>query len=132
MITLARCECKRMDARKETSSCKLSHQEMKMKDQYWEERGIAYRTNTFDDSRQTLVFIHGLGTTCSVWVSFETALESNYNILTYDLRGHGLSRRYKNYEDYEPERLVGDLQALMQFLKISSCWLISVSFGTLI
>lgn len=132
MVTLARYECKRVDARKETSSCKPSHRGMQMKDQFWEERGIAYRTNTFDYSRPTLVFIHGLGATCSAWASFEAALESKYNILTYDLRGHGLSRRYKNYEDYEPEKLVADLQALMQFLKIPSCLLISNSLGTLI
>jgi pimeloyl-ACP methyl ester carboxylesterase len=103
-----------------------------MEDQYWEERGIAYRTNRFDHSRETLVFIHGLGTGCSGWASFETALESKYNILTYDLRGHGHSLRYKHYDDYAPEKLADDLIALVQVLKIRSCSLISTSFGTLI
>lgn len=103
-----------------------------MQDHFWEERGVAYRTNRFDPSRQTLVFIHGLGATCSTWAAFERALESNYNILTCDLRGHGLSRRYNNFEEYAPERLVEDLHALLQAMKISSCALISTSFGTLI
>lgn len=103
-----------------------------MHNHHWDERGIAYRTNDFDSSRQTLVFIHGLGATCSTWAAFESALEGNFNILTYDLRGHGLSRRYKNCEDYAPEKQADDLLALLEFLKIKHCSLIATSFGTLI
>ena len=103
-----------------------------MKDELWEERGIAYRTNVFDNSRETLVFIHGLGTTCSGWEPFETALESDYNILTYDLRGHGFSRKYKNYADYDLKNLADDLRALLDYLGIHSCSLVSNSIGTIV
>jgi pimeloyl-ACP methyl ester carboxylesterase len=103
-----------------------------MKDELWEERGIAYRTNIFDDSRKTLVFIHGLGATCSVWESYETALESDFNILTYDLRGHGYSRKYKSYADYDLKNLADDLRALLDHLGIHSCSLVSSSIGTLV
>ncbi len=103
-----------------------------MLDHYWEERGVAYRSNGLVGSRQTVVFIHGLGATCSTWANFEMALESNFNILTYDLRGHGLSRRYKNLEDYAPEKQADDLFALLEFLKIRYCAIVATSFGTLI
>ncbi|HEY5742505.1 MAG TPA: alpha/beta hydrolase [Terrimicrobiaceae bacterium] len=103
-----------------------------MKDELWEARGIAYRCNIFDDSRKTLVFIHGLGATCSVWESYETALENDFNILTYDLRGHGFSRKYKNYADYDLKNLADDLRMLLDHLGIHSCSLVSSSIGTLV
>jgi pimeloyl-ACP methyl ester carboxylesterase len=103
-----------------------------MKDELWEERGIAYRTNIFDNSRKTLVFIHGLSTTCSVWEPYETALENDFNILTYDLRGHGFSQKYKNYADYDLKNLADDLRALLEYLGIHSCSLVSTSLGTLV
>jgi pimeloyl-ACP methyl ester carboxylesterase len=103
-----------------------------MKDELWEERGIAYRTNVFDDSRKTLVFIHGLTTTCSGWEPFETALENDFNILTYDLRGHGFSKRYRNCADYDLKNLADDLRALLDYLGIHSCSLVSNSIGTLV
>jgi pimeloyl-ACP methyl ester carboxylesterase len=103
-----------------------------MKDELWEERGIAYRTNVFDNSRKTLVFIHGLTTTCSGWEPFETALENDFNILTYDLRGHGFSKKYRNCADYDLKKLADDLRALLDYLGIGSCSLVSNSIGTLV
>jgi pimeloyl-ACP methyl ester carboxylesterase len=103
-----------------------------MKDELWEERGIAYRTNVFDGSRKTLIFIHGLGPTCSGWEPYETALENDFNILTYDLRGHGFSKKYKNYADYDLKNLADDLRALLDYLGIHSCSLVSNSLGTLV
>jgi pimeloyl-ACP methyl ester carboxylesterase len=103
-----------------------------MKDELWEERGIAYRTNVFDSSRKTLVFIHGLTTTCSGWEPFETALENDFNILTYDLRGHGFSKRYRNCADYHLKNLADDLRALLDYLGIRSCSLVSNSIGTVV
>jgi pimeloyl-ACP methyl ester carboxylesterase len=103
-----------------------------MNDELWEERGIAYRTNVFDSSRKTLVFIHGLGAACSAWEPFETALENDFNILTYDLRGHGFSRKYANYADYDLKNLADDLRALLDHLGIHSCSLVSHSMGALV
>ena len=103
-----------------------------MQDHFWEERGIAYRTNNFDGSRDTLVFIHGLSPSCSIWAPFENSLESDFNVLTYDLRGHGFSRKYKDYSDYDLTALAGDLSALLDYLHIKSCSLISTSMGTLV
>lgn len=103
-----------------------------MTDEFWEERGIAYRINEFEESRETLVFVHGLGSTCSGWEPFEAALESNFNLLTYDLRGHGLSRRYRSCSNYSFQKLVDDLAALLVFLDIPSCTLVSNSLGTIV
>ena len=64
-----------------------------MRDEFWEERHIAYRTNNHHESRKTLVFIHGLGVSCSGWKPFEASLENDFNILTYDVRAHGFSQK---------------------------------------
>lgn len=103
-----------------------------MIDRLWRERGIAYRTNAFEKSRKTLVFVHGLGTTCSGWVPFEAALENQFNILTYDLRGHGFSQRYRNYSDYALNHLAEDLRALLEHVSIDTFSLVSNSLGTLV
>jgi pimeloyl-ACP methyl ester carboxylesterase len=100
-----------------------------MKDSFLEGPGIAYRTNQFNPARRTLVFIHGLSGTCSAWEAYEKALENDYNLITYDLRGHGLSTKYLKYADYAPKHFADDLNALLEHLHIQSCELIAHSMG---
>ncbi len=100
-----------------------------MKDSFLEGPGIAYRASRFDPSRKTLVFVHGLSGTCSAWEGYEKALESEYNVVTYDLRGHGLSRKYLKYNDYALKNFADDLHALLTHLKISECELVAHSMG---
>ena len=102
-----------------------------MKEYYFDNR-IYYRVNDFKPDRKTLVFIHGVSGSCSAWWPFEKIFENEYNILTYDIRGHGLSKKYPNYEDYEITNFVNDLHDLLAHLNISKFVLISSSFGTLI
>jgi pimeloyl-ACP methyl ester carboxylesterase len=59
-------------------------------------------------------------------------LEKDFNILTYDLRGHGWSKKYQNYVDYNIACLAEDLRALLGHLCIRSCTLVSHSLGTLV
>lgn len=103
-----------------------------MRDEFWDDKGIAYRTNGLEEARETLVFIHGLGPSCSIWEGFEAMLEGEFNILTYDLRGHGWSKKYENYADYDLDGLADDLRALLEHLRIRSCTLVSHSLGTLV
>ena len=103
-----------------------------MKEGYDKVRGISYRSNAFAFNRETVVFIHGLGAACSIWSPFEPLLEQHFNILTYDLRGHGLSQKYVRYADYDLECLAADLHQLFELLNIRSCTLVSHSMGTLV
>ena len=103
-----------------------------MQDHFLESCGIAYRTNELRSDRQTLVFIHGLSGSCSAWYLFEKLFEDTHNVVTYDLRGHGLSKRCKKFDEYAIELFAADLQNLLDHLKIDTCVLISHSFGTLI
>ena len=94
--------------------------------------GLYYRTNTFQPERQTLVFIHGLSGSSSAWIPYEEQFGEHYNVVTFDLRGHGKSLKPKGYSQYTIEKFSDDLQALLVHLKITSPILISHSFGTLV
>jgi len=54
------------------------------------------------------------------------------NIVTYDLRGHGKSRKYAYLRDYAVDCFIDDLKALLDVLFIERCTLIGHSFATLL
>ena len=93
---------------------------------------IYYRTNEFKEDRLTLVFAHGVSGSSSAWLPYEKIFENKYNVLTYDIRGHGLSKKYPHYRDYEIKNFVEDLHDLMSYLKIQKFILISNSFAGLV
>ena len=103
-----------------------------MNEHWWERHGICYRTNTFERGRRTLVFVHGVSGSSSAWRPFETQFSSRYNIVTYDLRGHGKSRKYAYLRDYAVDCFIDDLNALLDLLCIERCTLIGHSFATLL
>jgi len=102
-----------------------------MKESIFENR-IYYRINKFKSDRLTLVFIHGISGSSSAWWPYEKILENKYNILTYDIRGHGMSKKYPNYADYAIINFANDLHDLITYLNIPKFILITNSFGTLI
>ena len=93
---------------------------------------IYYRVNEWQPKRLTLVFAHGAVGSSSAWIPYEKIFENKYNILSYDIRGHGLSKKYPNYSDYEIKNFVDDLHDLITYLKISKFILISNSFAGLV
>jgi 3-oxoadipate enol-lactonase len=102
-----------------------------MRESFFDNR-IYYRTNEWKSDRMTLVFVHGVSGSCSAWWPYEKIFENKYNVLTYDIRGHGDSKKYPNYEDYSVKNFASDLHDLVTFLKIEKFVLISSSFATLI
>jgi pimeloyl-ACP methyl ester carboxylesterase len=98
---------------------------------FLQSRGIAYRTNEIRPDRKTLVFVHGLSGSSSAWYPFEKIFEHEFNVVTLDLRGHGLSIR-PDKKGYVMEEFVEDLHVLMHELKLAQVILVSHSFGTLI
>ncbi|MFA5997289.1 MAG: alpha/beta hydrolase [Candidatus Paceibacterota bacterium] len=103
-----------------------------MKEHIFEPKGIYYRTNEFRDGRPTIVFMHGLSGHSGAWLPYEEFLGNNYNILTFDLRGHGLSQKFATYHAYKIASFADDLFELVQLLNIGKFTLITHSFGCLI
>ena len=93
---------------------------------------IYYRTNEFKSGRATLVFVHGLSGSSSAWLPYEKIFENKYNLLSFDIRGHGKSKKFPKYADYEIKNFAEDLEALVSYLNIKKFVLISHSFASLI
>ncbi len=93
---------------------------------------IYYKKNDFKSNRKTLVFIHGLSGSSGAWIPYEKKFEKNYNILSFDLRGHGKSFKPKKYEDYSISLFVYDFYRLLRHLKIKKFVMISHSFAAMI
>jgi|SRR5579863_7334493 len=99
---------------------------------FLEEWGISYRMNEFCADKKSIVFIHGVTGSCSAWFRYEEAFQDNFNLLTFDLRGHGKSRKYGCIEDYSVERCAEDIIRLLNHTNFENFSIVSHSFGTLI
>lgn len=97
--------------------------------EYFLKNEIYYRTNEFKLDRITLVFVHGVSGSCSAWLPYEKIFENKYNVLTYDIRGHGKSKKFSNYADYEMKYFAKDIHDLVSYLNISKFVIISHSFA---
>jgi len=97
--------------------------------EYFFKNAIYYRTNEFKPDRTTLVFVHGVSGSCSAWLPYEKIFENGYNILTFDIRGHGKSKKFSNYADYEMKYFANDIHDLVSHLHISKFIVISHSFA---
>lgn len=93
---------------------------------------IFYRKNKFNPKHKTLVFVHGLSGSSSAWVNYEKRFEKEFNVLTFDLRGHGKSFRPEKISEYSIEKFSEDLYSLVRHEKISDFILIGHSLGNLI
>ncbi len=102
-----------------------------MKEHFLFNGDIYYRTNDFLSNRKTLVFIHGLTGSSSAWLEYEKRFQANFNILTFDLRGHGKSNKPRRYQDYEIRDFVQDIDELIRHLHIEKFTMISHSFGVI-
>lgn len=103
-----------------------------MKENICPSNKIYYRVNEFKPGRPTLVFVHGLSGSSSAWIKYEKKYEDKFNLLTFDLRGHGKSPRFFKYEDYKIENFAEDIYELIKFLEIKEFILAGHSFGALI
>jgi pimeloyl-ACP methyl ester carboxylesterase len=73
--------------------------------------------------------VHGVTGSSSAWLPYEKIFENKYNILTYDIRGHGKSKKFSNYADYEMKHFANDIHELVSYLNISKFVIISHSFA---
>ena len=74
-----------------------------------------------------IIFIHGYGANHDVFRVPQKILSKGYKVITYDLRGHGLSRRSEN--KITIEELAFDLKELIEHLNISNVILAGWSLG---
>lgn len=102
-----------------------------MKNHYFDNR-IFYKKNDFIPGRPAIIFVHGLSGSSSAWVKYENFFKQKYNVLSFDLRGHGQSHKPKEYDEYQIEKFSEDLFDLIKYEKINNFVLVGHSFGSLI
>lgn len=79
----------------------------------------------------SVVLVHGFAMDSSMWknADFYSHLNTNYRIITIDLRGHGQSDKPTSVDEYGPN--VGlDIVQLLDHLKIESSHMIGFSMGS--
>jgi 3-oxoadipate enol-lactonase len=81
-------------------------------------------------SKPTLVFVNSLGTDFRIWRDVVVRMVGEAAILTYDMRGHGLSEEGET--PYSMELLGADLAALLDHLGVREGIICGVSVGGVI
>ena len=76
---------------------------------------------------KTIVLIHGLGGSAYSWRYLAPELSQHFNVLTYDVRGHGATEPAGN--DYSSTLLSHDLKVLIKHLNIKQAHLLGWSMG---
>tara|TARA_B100000780_G_scaffold257897_1_gene207965 strand:+ start:134 stop:751 length:618 start_codon:yes stop_codon:yes gene_type:complete len=80
--------------------------------------------------QNTLVFIHGVGLDLNLWQHQVAGLKADYQIITYNLLGHGLSPHASH--DINLASLARQLLQLLQHLQLERVHLIGFSLGGLV
>ena len=76
---------------------------------------------------QPLVFIHGLGSSTRDWEAQMPAFSKSFQVITFDLRGHGQSD--KPAGPYDMAIFSADLADLLQTLGIGAAHIVGLSLG---
>lgn len=84
---------------------------------------------TIEGQGPPLVLIHGLACGKRMWRHQVRALRSNFTVITYDQRGHGVSTAPENPQEYSGPHLTQDLLGLLDHLAISRYHLLGFSLG---
>jgi len=81
-------------------------------------------------SGPAVFLVHGIGARKSAWDSVRKHLDSDFTCVSYDLRGHGESK--KGEIPYSLDALVGDLELLRRKLDIDKIHIVGHSLGGMI
>lgn len=80
--------------------------------------------------RPWLVFAHSLACDHSMWDEQAVSFATEFNVLSYDVRGHGASSAPAG--EYTLEPLADDLRGLLDALGIGRCHFVGLSLGGMI
>lgn len=96
------------------------------------DNGVYYCHNDFCDGRPVLVFVHGFTGSLSAWDRYGKELRGEYNLVFFDWRGHGKSKKYAKRGEYAIGKLADDMADILDKLRILEAVFISHSYGSLI
>jgi pimeloyl-ACP methyl ester carboxylesterase len=82
--------------------------------------------------REPIVFLHGFPEYWGVWKHQLAAFAPTHRVVAPDLRGANLSGRPEDVADYHVERLVGDVEGLLDHLELPRVTLVAQDWGALL
>jgi pimeloyl-ACP methyl ester carboxylesterase len=101
--------------------------EARVEDRIIELNGLRFHYRDWGDpSAPPLVLLHGFTGHARSWDTFASAMQDRYRVLALDQRGHGESEWAP---DYHAERMVEDLHAFADALKLGRFALLGLSMG---
>ena len=90
--------------------------------------GIKNNSLSNAQTHPTLVLLHGMGGTGSLWRPIAAHLEEEFQVIAPDQRGHGGSRPVPD-SSFTPEAYGQDVAHLLDQLQIPSAWVVGHSMG---
>jgi pimeloyl-ACP methyl ester carboxylesterase len=90
--------------------------------------GLYYRVE--GRGPETVALIHGVGSSAATWSRLAPLLLERFRLVSYDLRGHGLSEKATG--PYSLDRFVDDHLALLAGLEVSRSHLVGFSLGAIV
>ncbi len=92
--------------------------------------GVRLAVRDYGGRGQPLVFVHGgPGPNLTSWDAFARRMVGPFRAVAYDQRGHGQS---DDAEDYSYDALAGDIQAIVEALRLNEPIVVGHSWGGLI
>lgn len=79
-----------------------------------------------------MVFVHGLSGSSSAWIPYEKKFGKKFNLLFFDLRGHGKSTKKKTIDYYKLEEISGDIAVLAAKFCLKKFILVGHSLGAIL
>ena len=102
------------------------------KDCFRKGRRLCVYRNNFIKGRKTLFFIHDLGQCAATWQSTWRHLSDRYNVIAYDMIGHGMSDAPASYRSYSISEQIFDAQAVFERYKTKNMVLLGHGYGAII
>lgn len=104
-----------------------------MTDKIVESHGIKIHYRIYKGKGQPLVFLHGGGGSLTAWeIILPRFKDTDFTLITVDLRGHGLSDRPKEMKNYTLENHAGDILHILEKEKLNKVVLIGHCFGGMV
>ena len=82
-----------------------------------------------DASKPTILLSHGYSATSAMWQSQVAALKDDYQVIVWDMRGHGASASPADPAQYSEARTVEDMAALLDQVGVEQAIVGGLSLG---
>ena len=95
--------------------------------------GTKLAADCYPGNGKTIVLIHGAFQSRVVWERQIESLAGRYQLISYDLRGHGESGRPTSAEAFSENRVPGrDTEAVLDYFGVSRAVIVGWSFGSIV